>query len=58
MKYKPILAFFQGFEPLFGSWDPRIRIKVTGRIRIRIKVTSKTWIRIRINVMRIRFTGN
>ncbi len=55
MTYEPICAFFQGYEPLFGSQtlDPhqseanRFRIKVTNRIRIRI----------RIKVMRIRNTG-
>jgi hypothetical protein len=50
-------ALFQGFQLLFGSYDPdRIRIKVKGRIRTRIKWTSR--IRIRIKVMRIRNIAN
>jgi hypothetical protein len=59
MKYEPILALFQGFEPLLEAriWirsRSRIRIRVKSRIRIRIKI--KISIRIRINVMRIHNT--
>jgi hypothetical protein len=45
MEYELILAFFQGFEPVFGSWYCRlwiwIRIKVKTRIRIRIRIGIK-----------------
>jgi hypothetical protein len=46
MKYEPILALFQGFEPFFEA-----------RIWIRIRIRVKSRIRIRINVMRIHNTG-
>jgi hypothetical protein len=36
MKYKFISALFQGFKPLFGSWDPHPDLHEKKKIRIRI----------------------
>jgi hypothetical protein len=40
IKYEPILALFQGFEPLLEAriW---IRIRVKGRIQVRIRIRTK-----------------